>query len=298
LEYFYVRMLAFDYIFTPPYKPHGNDMEDVAPTKQRQGIQSIEAGTRLLRALAGSNRAMMLKDLAKGSGMPPAKAHRYLVSFIRSGLIAQDPATGRYDLGPFALELGLSSLARLDLVRLADPILERLCDSIDETVALAVWGSHGPTVIRFLEPASTITVTLRAGAVLSITKSATGRAFAAFCRTAAVRKMLDLEIKAIATEKGSSSAKIQEEIEPIINEIRNHGVARATGSMTPGINGFSAPIYDFTGNMVAALTTLGSVGHFDEAWSGTLADKVRSAAAELSQLLGHSKSAASLTGSA
>jgi DNA-binding IclR family transcriptional regulator len=266
-------------------------MEQASTSKQRQGIQSIEAGTRLLRALAGSNRAMMLKDLARGSGMPPAKAHRYLVSFIRSGLIAQDPATGRYDLGPFALELGLSSLARLDLVRLADPILEKLCESIDETVALAVWGTHGPTVIRILEPANTITVTLRAGAVLSLTKSATGRAFTAFCRTPAVRKQLEHEVKALAAEKGVSAAKIQEDIDPVIHEIRNHGVARATGSMTPGINGFSAPIYDFTGNMVAALTTLGSVGHFDEAWSGTLADQVRSAAAELSQLLGHNRPA-------
>lgn len=255
--------------------------------KLRQGIQSIEAGTRLLRTLAGHNRAMMLKDLAKGSGMAPAKAHRYLVSYIRSGLIAQDPVSGRYDLGPFALELGLASLARLDIVRLADPIIERLCEDIEETVALTVWGNMGPTVIRLSEPATTITVTLRAGAVLPLTNSASGRAYVAFNRTPAVRKQYEAEMKLAAKERGVSIPKLHEELDPLISEFRNQGLARASGSLTPGINGFAAPIYDFTGNMVGSVTTLGSVGHFDDAWFSPLAEKIKIAATEISRLLGH-----------
>lgn len=79
----------------------------VEPTKQRQGIQSIEVGARLLRALAANGRSMMLRDVARNAGMPAAKAHRYLVSFMRMGLVEQDANTGRYDLGEFSLELGL-----------------------------------------------------------------------------------------------------------------------------------------------------------------------------------------------
>ena len=73
--------------------------------------------------------------------MPPAKAHRYLVSFIRMGLAEQDAQTGRYDLGEFALRLGLVGLARMDPVRLGVPVLADLCDEIEETCALAVWGN-------------------------------------------------------------------------------------------------------------------------------------------------------------
>ena len=40
----------------------------------RQGIQSVEVGFRLLRVLAATNRPMMLRDIAKGAGMPAAKA--------------------------------------------------------------------------------------------------------------------------------------------------------------------------------------------------------------------------------
>jgi len=92
----------------------------------RQGIQSIEVGVPLLRVLADHGAPMMLRDLAKAAGMPAAKAHRYLVSFVRTGLVTQDPLSGRYDLGHFALDLGLASLARLDAVRVATPVLDAL----------------------------------------------------------------------------------------------------------------------------------------------------------------------------
>ena len=75
--------------------------------KERRGIQSIEVGGQLLNALVKSGTPMMLKDLASEAGMPPAKAHPYLVSFAKLGLIEQNPATARYELGPLALELGL-----------------------------------------------------------------------------------------------------------------------------------------------------------------------------------------------
>lgn len=59
----------------------------------RQGIQSVEVGFSLLRVIAANNRPMMLRDIAKGASMPAAKAHRYMVSFMRIGIVEQDPAT-------------------------------------------------------------------------------------------------------------------------------------------------------------------------------------------------------------
>jgi DNA-binding IclR family transcriptional regulator len=256
-------------------------------TKQQQGIQSIEVGARLLRALAAHGRPMMLRDLAKNASMPAAKAHRYLVSFMRMGLVEQDANSGRYDLGGFALELGLASLARIDPVRLAAPVLEDLCERIGETVALAMWGNHGATCVRWVEAGGPITVTLRTGVVLPLTTSATGRAFAAFYRSPYLKKLLDAEIRATAEANETTSAKVMRELEVLLEEIRGEGIARAGGSLTPGINGFSAPVFDHTGRMVAAITSLGTIGQFDMAWDSPLAGNIKEAAATLSKRLGY-----------
>ena len=257
------------------------------PEKQRQGIQSIEVGTRLLRALAGHGRSMMLRDLAKTAAMPAAKAHRYLVSFMRMGLVEQDANTGRYDLGGFALELGLASLARIDPVRLATPILDDLCERIGETVALAMWGNQGATCVRWIEAGGPITVTLKTGVVLPLTTSATGLAFAAFYRFSHLKKHLDSELRSRAAATHASLADLTEQLEKQLEEIRAHGISRAGGSLTPGINGFSAPVFDHSGNMIAAITSLGTIGHFDMAWDSPLAIHIKEAAATLSTRLGY-----------
>ena len=257
-------------------------------TKQRQGIQSIEVGARLLRALAANGRPMMLRDLAKNAGMPAAKAHRYLVSFMRMGLVEQDANSGRYDLGGFALELGLASLARIDPVRLAAPVLEDLCERIGETVALAMWGNHGATCVRWVEAGGPITVTLRTGVVLPLTTSATGRAFAAFYRSPYLKKLLEAELRATAEASNTTLIATAHNLEVLLEEIRSQGISRAGGSLTPGINGFSAPVFDNTGRMVAAITSLGTIGHFDMAWDSPLAHSIKEAAATLSKRLGYS----------
>jgi len=257
--------------------------------KQRQGIQSIEVGTRLLRALAAHGRPMMLRDLAKQAGMPAAKAHRYLVSFMRMGLVEQDGNTGRYDLGSFSLELGLASLSRLDPVRLAAPILDDLCEQIGETVALAMLGNHGATIVRWVEAGGPITVTLRTGTVLPLANSATGRAFVAYCRAPFLKKLLERELRASAEASGTTLTTQIRELEPIISEIRLHGISRASNSLIPGINGFSAPVFDHTGHMIAAITSLGSVGNFDTEWNSPLALSIKEAAHALSSRLGHNE---------
>lgn len=256
-------------------------------TKDRQGIQSIEVGGKLLQALAANGRAMMLRDLAKAAGMPAAKAHRYLVSLIRMGLVEQDQTSGRYDLGSFSLELGLAAMGRLDPVRLATPILEDLCERLGETVALAVWGNHGATVVRLLEAGGPITVALRAGTVLPLASSATGRAFAAFFRSPYLRQLLEVEIKANAEANSTTLAAARREMDGLLSEIRNQGIARASGSYSPGINGFSAPVFNQTGTMVAAITSLGPIGNFASDWDSNIAAAIRQAAQDLSHRLGY-----------
>lgn len=253
----------------------------------RQGIQSIEVGFRLLNVMSATNRPMMLRDIAKGAGMPAAKAHRYMVSFMRIGLVEQDSESGRYDLGAYALTLGLSSLGRLDPVRLATPILQELCENINETVALAVWGTHGATIVRILDAGGPVTITLRAGTVLPLYNSATGRAFSAFSRSPFMKKMLDEELRLAAEASDVAVTTVRRQLEKSLSEIRNHGISRATGSLTPGINGFSAPVYGDTGLMVAAITSLGAVGEFNVDWNSPLATAMRESAAILSHRLGY-----------
>src|SRR5574343_872547 len=152
-----------------PTNPDPSDDGD----KELAGIQSVEVGFSLLDVLARAAGPLMLRDLAAAAGMSAAKAHRYLVSFQRLGLVAQDPLSTRYDLGPSALRLGLASLSRLDPVRLARARVDALLGETGHTMAIAVWGNQGPTIVHWSEAPQTVPVSLRLGDVMPLLTSAT-----------------------------------------------------------------------------------------------------------------------------
>src|SRR6516162_7068603 len=151
----------------------------IMSTEQR-GIGSVEVGGELLRVLTEADGPMMLRDLAASADMTAAKAHPYLVSDMRLGLIEQDRASGRYELGPLALQMGLASMRRLNPVRIATEAIADLVLRINQTVALSVWGNHGATVVRIEEGTAAVHVNMRVGSIMSLLGTATGRVFAAF----------------------------------------------------------------------------------------------------------------------
>ena len=119
------------------------------------GIQSVETGMKLLLKLSDlclEGGPPMLKTLAEGCGMPPAKAHRYLVSFIRTNMVERDDQTGRYRPGANARYLGLSAVRSLNFVRVITSKLPRICDQLETSVALAIWAHHGPTIVSVEDP--------------------------------------------------------------------------------------------------------------------------------------------------
>lgn len=252
----------------------------------RQGIQSIEVGVPLLRVLADQGAPMMLRDLARAAGMPAAKAHRYLVSFVRTGLVTQDALSGRYDLGHFALDLGLASLARLDAVRVATPILDALGEEIGETVALAVWGNMGPTIVRWVDSRRPVTVNLRTGAVMPLLHSAIGLCFVSFFDSPLLRRRVEEELLVNSRSGDPRGPITRQQLDAVIADCRQHGLSRAVGSVIPGINAFCAPVFDHEGKMALAITGLGPAGVFPPGWNSPMAKAIAGAAHSISRQLG------------
>src|SRR5690606_8401396 len=112
-----------------------------------RSVQSIEVGAKLLQALTDAGEPLMLKNLAARAGMKPSQAHPYLLSFRRVGLVEQNPDTGHYLLGPFALHMGLMRARNIAPLRIAQQAATKLSLDTGLITAISVWGSHGPTVL-------------------------------------------------------------------------------------------------------------------------------------------------------
>lgn len=254
---------------------------------EQRGIQSVEVGGQLLRVLAETDAPMMLRDLARRADMTAAKAHPYLVSFMRIGMVEQDKVTGRYELGPLALQIGLARMRRLDPVRVAAGFVRDMVDRIGQTAALAVWGNHGPTVVRIEEGVSAVHVNMRVGSVMSLLGTATGRVFAAFLPPKVIEDFLEAGVGRASVGDESVRGMSRRQIEAAVAEVRAKGLARAVDRPIPGVNAFSAPVFDQSGAVALVITAIGPSGTFDADWEGPLASEIRACAATVSARLGY-----------
>jgi len=263
--------------------------------RAQRGIQSIEVGGQLLRALVHHGRPMALKDLAREAEMSPAKAHPYMVSFGRLGLIEQDRTSGHYLLGPLALQLGLISLQQANPVHIATPLIAELAQQIGQTVAIAVWGDRGATIVRIAESPAPLHVNMRHGTVFSLTNTASGRLFGAYLDASVVRQLLEEERQreqkgaVIAPQRGMppvQSLPSWKAFEMQLHEVRSHGLSRSEGEILPGVSAMSAPAFDHTGAIVLAITAIGPAAIFDTQWDGDIARALKACAGQVSERLG------------
>ena len=114
---------------------------DSAPAKKisRRGIQSIEIGFGILDVLCSANTPIPLRIIAEKAHMPVANVHNYLVSFQNVGVVIQEPDTGFYGLGNYAITLGLAALQQFDVQKVARPIMAEIGALTGNSVYLGVW---------------------------------------------------------------------------------------------------------------------------------------------------------------
>lgn len=256
-------------------------------TDGQRSIQSVETGFPLLAALVDAAQPLSLRDLAARAGMTSAKAHPYLVSFIRVGLVQQDAATARYELGPFAIQMGLVGLQRSNPVRVALPYVDALADKVGHTLGIAVLGSHGPTMIHIREARYPVHVNMRTGTVMSMLNTATGRVFVAWLPPGVAQHYIDRE-RGDANVLASIGKPVQTaaEIRQLAEDIRRAGIAQALGNPLPGIDALSVPVFDHSGRLAMALTCLGPASLFDANPDGPIAVALRVCAERISNQLG------------
>jgi len=207
-------------------------------SSRSQGIQSVELAMDVLRAIEEARGPRGLTEIAAAAGMTPSKAHRYLVSLGRAGLVTQSHRSGLYDLGSGMRRLGIEAMRRMDEVAEASEFLPGLRDRTSHAVNLAVWGDHGPVIVRWDYGAYPLPITVRVGATMPLLYSSIGRVCLAYLPEAATRPILREQLAADDHEAPDESS-----IERMIAEVRERGYALTSGGVIPGVTSVAAPVF-------------------------------------------------------
>lgn len=244
---------------------------------QRHGVKSLEKGIGVLLALAEAQTPLRLADIAERQGMSASMAHAYLSSLVHTGMVEQNPETGRYAVGEGTLLLGMAALRKLDLLPLGRAALLALHQSTAETCFLAIWSSIGPLIVSKIESPADTVFALQVGAPLNLLPSSSGRVFMAYLPTEQWRHLVP---------DGWRDEDTGRTIGEITVAIRRDGMAALDPVTLPLHSALSAPVFDHEGAIKAVMTAIGPRGRFDSDLEGETARHLGREARALSAKLG------------
>ena len=246
--------------------------------RRQIGVQSVEIAGRLLKTLAQLGGPQTLKDFSAAAGLSPAKAHRYLVSLIREGLIEQSSIDGRYDFGGAAREIGRAAINRLDIMRIGAPLLVDLRNVLQQTVFLGAWGNEGPTVLYWLDVPRPVSVIIRPGSILPLLTSALGLVCAAYLPPDLTKRRIAKEIAEHKRSGLDFAVKSEAEAARKLADVRARGFSLVRGDLIRGIDAMAVPVLDFKKDLVAVLAAVGPSKSIDVSSNGKSIRELKSAA--------------------
>ncbi len=249
----------------------------------RKGIQSVEVGVRVVDALAGAADALPLGEVGKLAGVSSSQAHRYLTSFAKSGLVYQDPASGHYGLGPQALRWGISAMTKTDTVEVSARALDALCERLDLTGLLCVWGDRGPTCVRMRRSKLLLGTDLGLGSVFPVLTSATGHVFLAYLPQGMTRDFVQDEANAALRQGRTADTHA---VQAMCQQVRANGLAQELSHYVDRVSAMAAPIFDYQGDVTAVITLLFRGMPGSSSSHGPLAEELLATTTLVSRALG------------
>lgn len=265
------------------------------------GIRALVTGLEVLQAIARHRRPLALRDVAASAGLSPSRVHRYLTSLVAAKFVEQNPASGYYGLGQSVIELGLLALGQLDTIRTGVEALQSFSEETGMDGHLAVWGSFGPTIVRWKSGRLGHQYKIEEGRVLPLLWSATGRVLMAYRDEADYRALLSREIE--EWNRWHPEMRIgTREVTAMLAKVRKHGLSESRPSASQDqlmepvfprlfsmfqFSGVAVPVFDHQGRVVMALTFFTS--DVDRLTDGvSFSDRLRQLALATSQRMGAS----------
>ena len=230
----------------------------VAPTSDAR-IRSVARAKALLDAMV-SGEWVTLRLLAERTGLAKTTAFNLVTALVDVGLSERDAKAGAYRLSMQHLIYGKAVERRLDIPSIVRPFLIRLCATTRETVNLALPGPTDATIVESFEGTQALRVSSYSGTRAAYHSTACGRALLAHQPESFRNLIYSIGNLPAATNRTITEP---EALEAILERCRTLGWATEYEENEVGGACVAAPIFDHTGDVVAAVSIAGPSSRFD-----------------------------------
>lgn len=244
-------------------------------------IQSIDRAMLIIEVMSDSQKDKWLAaELAEETGLPISTVYRLLQSLELHNLVSQIAHTKQYELGYKWVELGLKKYEKLDIRQVARPVLGKLAKEVEETVYLNTPNDDVSIIIERIDSPRNVRIIDSIGERIPMNIGAANKTMLAY----APPHNTDALLQRLIPVEGE-----REQFKQQLRSIKRKGFAISRGEKTEGTLAVGAPIFDFEGTVLGAISIEALAMQTTEEQLDYFIEKVTEAAEEISSAMGQIK---------
>ncbi len=245
-------------------------------------VRAVERALQILTCFDDENPVRGISEISLAVGLHKSTTHRIVTTLLNYGFLERTDDEGRYRLGLQLASLGVKVIQQMDARKEALPYMNGLVDEWDETCDLSIFDHHQVFYVEVLYGTHALSITANVGQRLPAHCTASGKLFLAHLPQEELDEFLVKPLKKY-TEQTITSPEL---LASQFGVIREKGFSYDDQEMELGVRAVAAPIHDYQGNMVAAMSIPGPINRMTPERVEKIAASLKETTANVSRRMG------------
>lgn len=250
-------------------------------------VQSLDRAFDILELLGLEQNGYTLVQISERLALPKSTVHRLLGVLIQRGFVRKAQETGRYRLGPGFIGLCSNYLNNLELKTESTPFMDELSVTTGNVVFLAIRQDDKMVYVDSKEQINSLRKYAIIGQRKPLYCTSLGKSLLIGLSDGEIRILLANET---FERRGPNTHSNIESLLQDIRECRRRGWSLDDQEAEPAINCVAAPIRDYRGQVIAAVSTSWVLAQHPEMVPEQMAVLVKKCAANISFNMGYTGS--------
>ena len=245
--------------------------------------KTIDKALRVLTAFSSAEPELTIGELAERLHLHKSVVSRVVSSLRDWRMLEKDPQTQKIRIGENAFRIGSLYALHDNLSRISKPRMDELVAKTEQSSHVTVLDRQQLLVVATVDSPKALRVIMRLGERRSLHATAAGKLFLAMTKDL-VDAVLAKRLEAFTPE----TITLPAELRKAVDRVRRDQLAWNFGESSVGAGAVAAPIFDRTGQMIAALSTVYPLSVADEPARQKIGRATAAAARSISRELGYS----------
>lgn len=253
-------------------------------SKQEEShLSSVKNALRILKSFSMDEPEKKISDISNSLGLNKSTVSRTMATLASEGFVFKDPDTKKYRLGLSILSLSGIVNSNMDVYRESQSILNRLVENIGETAHISLLDKLDVIYLQKVECNHPVRFLTHVGRRNPPYCTSSGKVILAYSDEEVVEAIIKRGFKKYTKNTITDPEKLREHLA----EIRRNGYTFSLEEMNEGVNSIAAPVFDYRGKILAALSVVGPKQRIQAHKIPGLAKKIIDAANEVSERMGY-----------